>query len=200
MLFIKLLINFFFMKTLFSCFIRDKYKVYKLVSYINCYFLSLYVSYNCILNLFNFSDERYYNTMNSLFQYFIYDTIAMLYFDFKNSLLFYIHHLLFIITYHYFNDYYNIYKYELNNFFLCEISQIFLIHCWLSLTFFRKKYFKINAILLLITYFIFRILNFTYYTYISFVTNLYFSPIFLTIYSMNLYWFYLLLKKAINTF
>jgi len=191
-------INFLVFKILSSFFINDDYKSYKLASYINSYFVSICVSTNCILNLFNFSDKRYYNTMDLLFAYFLYDTIAMLCFDFKKSFLFYIHHLSFVFTYLYFNNLFDIYKYEINNFFLCEISQIFLIHCWLSLTFFNKKYFKINAILLLLTYFIFRVINFTYYTYLSLVTNLYIFPICLTILSMNLYWFYLLIKKAIN--
>jgi len=129
-MFIILSINFLFIKLLSSFFISNEYKSYKIASYINCYFVSLYVSLNCISNLFNFSDERYYNTMNLLFAYFLYDTIAMLCFDFKNSFLFYIHHLSFIFTYLYFNNLYDIYKYELNNFFLCEISQIFLFRSW----------------------------------------------------------------------
>jgi len=197
-MFITLSLNFLFFKLLSSVFVRNEYKSYKIASYINCYSVSLYVSLNCISNIFNFSDERYYNTMDLLFAYFLYDTITMLCFDSKSSFLFYIHHLSFVFIYLCFNNLFDIYKYELNNFFLCEISQIFLIHCWLSLTFFNKKYFKINAILLLLTYFIFRVINFTYYTYLSLVTNLYIFPICLTILSMNLYWFYLLIKKAIN--
>lgn len=195
-MFITFSIIFLSIKIISSFFIKNDYTSYKLSSYINTYFLSIYVSYNCISNFFNFSDEKYYNTMNLLFVYFIYDIIVMICFDFKKSLLFYIHHFLFILSYLYLNNLFEIYKYEINNFFLCEITQVFLIQSWLSLTFFNKKFFKINVGLLLFTFFIFRVLNFTYYTYLSFMTNLYTFPICFIILSMNLYWFHLLIKKS----
>jgi hypothetical protein len=80
--------------------------------------------------------------------------------------------------------------------YLSEISTIFLNICWLLLKNNKKNtfLFKSNAILTLICFFIFRILNFTYI-----LANLYnYNCLFtlqLVLTSLNYHWFYKLVKK-----
>jgi hypothetical protein len=107
-----------------------------------------------------------------------------------------IHHLiLFIGTYNY---YVILYPYQIALALLSETSNQFLYIGWFLIKKNLKNtmIFKINGIILLILFFLFRVINFTYlsffiFTNCSFYENILFLPITL----LNYYWFFLLVKK-----
>jgi len=171
----------------------------KLVNYIiSCIHANVicFLSFLFLLNIIDFS--LWIHCLDIIRGYIFYDTINILYnnpYDYQML----IHHLLFFVGSY--NNYILKYPSQMALGLLSEISNQFLYFGWFLIknNFQNTKLFQINAIILLILFFIFRVLNFSYMSFFilqhcSTFENLMFLPITL----LNFYWFYLLFKKFFN--
>lgn len=201
-------VNYLFFRYITSFFSNDLDLNHKFSSYVNTFIFSLYVVSSIILMTFkNNHYESFYNYIEllDLFRdYFFYDIINMTFFsNFKKNIPFYIHHSLFLFSYFYYYDYLIQLRIHLTKILFCEITQLFLINCWFLHKFTTyRKLLKINGFLLLLTFFIFRIVNFVYHTFISFYilpdSMFYASYLLIILSSLNIYWFYLLTNMFVN--
>lgn len=195
--------NYLLLKYLFSNFFGSNLNstiIHKLSSYINAYIFSFFVC-SIILKITINDDYNHFIDLLELFRdYFLYDIVNMTVFSsFTKNIPYYIHHSLFLFSYFYFHDYLILFNNHLIKILFCEITQFFLINCWIIYKFTNyHNLLKINGFLLLITFFIFRIINFSYHSILSFFILP--EPIFYASYFMiflsllNMYWFYLLIK------
>ena len=143
------------------------------------------------------SDMTYYYFLIFLKGYLIHDSvIQLLYYKyFKKDIVFsIIHHIVLFLTVNE-GSQYNIKSVGL----LSEYTNIHLYYGWYLIQ--QKQQntiqFKINAVLLLITYFIFRVLMFTNIFFISIYYGEKYHPIMVAIICLlNYYWFKLLADKA----
>ena len=171
----------------------------KLTGYINsCIHANIIyiLSFLFLLNIIDFS--IWVHCLDIIRGYCFYDNLLILYYNPYNYQMLIHHVLLFIGSY---NNY--IFKYPLwmAQGLLSEISNQFLYFGW----FLIKKnlnntlLFQINAVILLILFFIFRILNFSSFSFFIFQhCGIFENLIFLPITLLNYYWFYLLFKKFLN--
>lgn len=197
-------LNYLFFKFIFSNTLKSKNynsdNIHKLCCYINTYIFSLFVCFIILKIIFTGNYESYYNLLNIFKDYFLYDIVNMAIFSsFTRNLPYYIHHSLFLMSYVFFYDQLVIFNNHLVKILFCEITQIFLINCWILYKFTNNhKILKINGFLLLVTFFIFRIINFTYHSVLSFFIlpdSIFYASYFMIILSLlNIYWFYLLTK------
>jgi len=189
--------NFYLKKSSFQSIVNLRENSYlKLINYINSCIHAKIVYVLSFLLLMNFIDVSVWsNCLDVTRGYCFYDTLMILY---QNPLDYQmlIHHLiLFIGTYNY---YVILYPYQIALALLSETSNQFLYIGWFLIKKNLKNtmIFKINGIILLILFFLFRVINFTYlsffiFTNCSFYENILFLPITL----LNYYWFFLLVKK-----
>jgi hypothetical protein len=192
--------NFSLKKTSLQKFLNFSDKDYsKLFGYINsCIHANIiYISsFLFLLNIIDFS--IWIQCFDIIRGYCFYDFLLILYnnpFDYQMI----IHHIIFFIgTY---NNYIFKYPSQMAIGLLSEISNQFLYFGWFLIK--KKldytKLFQINAIFLLISFFIFRVLNFSYFSFFIFQhCDLFENILFLPITLLNYYWFYLLLRKFFN--
>lgn len=185
--------------------------IHKLSSYINTYIFSFLVVTLILTIHFNNNEfdefdkfDNYVYLLDLFRDYFIYDIVNMTVFsNFKRNIPFYIHHSLFLISYIYYYEYLLDFRLHMIKILFCEITQFFLINCWVLHKFTNyNKLLKINGILLLFTFFIFRVVNFIYHTFIAFhilpESIFYTSYLMVILTSLNIYWFYLLFKMFQN--
>ena len=145
------------------------------------------------------SNESYYNYfLVSLKGYLINDMIIQLlylkYFK-KDILETSFHHIILILMVNY-SGLYNIKSVGLTS----EYTNIHLYTGWYMIQIRKQNtiWFKINAVLLLISFYIFRVLLFTYLFYITIYVGEKYHPVMLSgICLLNYYWFKLLINKAI---
>lgn len=171
----------------------------KLIGYINScihakivYILSLLF----ILNIIDFS--IWVHCLDIIRGYCFYDTILILYNDPYNYQML-IHHILFFIGSY--NNYIYIYPLKMAFGLLSEISNQFLYFGWFLIkkNLHNTLLFKINSVILLILFFVFRVLNFSYFLFfISQYCDSYEFFMALPITLLNYYWFYLLFSKFLT--
>lgn len=183
---------------------HNPYDIHKLAGYINTYIFAFYVVSSIILMYFYNDDyqfiDNYVDLLDMFRDYFIYDIVNMTVFSsFRKNIPFYIHHSIFLISYFYYYDYLFDFRLHLTKILFCEITQFFLINCWFLHKFTNyRTLLKFNGLLLLITFFLFRVVNFTYHTILSFYilpnSMYYTSYLMFTLTGLNIYWFKLLLE------
>lgn len=170
----------------------------KLTSYINSCVHAKIVYVLSFLFLINVIDVSIWKICLDITRgYCFYDTLMVLFndpYDYQTL----IHHIfLFIGTYSY---YITLYPHQTAIALLSEITNQFLYIGWLLIKKDLKDtiYFKINGMILLISFFLFRIINFTYLLYFLITyCDIYNSIIFIPITLLNYYWFYLLIQKIL---
>lgn len=182
--------------------------LHKATGYVNTYIFASYVIFKIISMIFFDNEYEYYmnfiDVLDMFRDYFLYDIVNMTVFSsFRKNIPFYIHHLIFLISYFNYYEYLIDFRIHLVKILACEITQFFLINCWFLHKFTNyRSLLRINGILLLITFFIFRIINFLYHTFISFYIlpdyMFYTSYLLIIITSLNIYWFYLLYKMFLD--
>tara|TARA_B110001454_G_C12706550_1_gene428833 strand:- start:638 stop:1255 length:618 start_codon:yes stop_codon:yes gene_type:complete len=171
----------------------------KLIGYINScihakivYILSLLF----LLNIIDFS--IWVHCLDIIRGYCFYDTILILYHNpYDYQML--IHHILFFIGSY--NNYIYIYPLKMAFGLLSEISNQFLYFGWFLIkkNLHNTLLFKINSVILLILFFVFRVLNFSYFLFfISQYCDSYEFFMALPITLLNYYWFYLLFSKFLT--
>jgi len=131
--------------------------------------------------------------------YCLYDTLMILYFTPGDIGMLAHHTMLFLGTY---SNFISVYPSQVALGLLSELSNQNLHLGWLMIK--LQKYdcllFKINAIMLLVLFLFFRVINFTYLFIFSYNNCSYLEPIVISpILLLNYYWFYLLSGKVINT-
>lgn len=191
----------------FICYYNNKDREYnsRYLSSIHAIIITIISFYNCFINrILNQNMDMFFSLSLG---YAIFDTYRALK---KKETEFIIHHLIMIVSlFPIVLNYYNIfilnhlYYYYISRAFLSESSTIFLNNCWLLIKENKKSgiEFKINSFMLIILFFLFRIVNFTniifsiYYTKYSMFLLLHIP---LTI--LNYIWFYKLIKKSITFF
>ena len=180
-------------------------KTIKFISIINSLIHSFLISFVSILYLLNYVC---FNTIKKYYifsiTYFIIDYIIILiYFDLKNKIVFLFHH--FISIYCLYIFVFEIKKDDnLNNLivqaFTSELPIIFLNINSLLIKYKNRntKIFKISNYLMIITYFLFRICNFTYILFLNYYKYDFLNKLFSIIYMLNCIWFVLLFKRFQN--
>ena len=174
----------------------------KKLSMFNSLVHSILVSINSSLYLCNYIDlntlKKYYAI--SIY-YFIIDYIIILnYYDLKDKICYFFHHLitsyiLYIFLYENEEDD------ELNKViaqgFTAEFPIIFLNINWFLIKYKKQntKLFRVCDHLTIITYFIFRICNFTYLLFVNYYKYEFIIKLFSIVYAMNAIWFAILLKR-----
>ena len=181
-------------------------KTIKPITMFNSLVHSLLVSINSSLYLLNYID---FNTIKKYYifsiTYFIIDYLIILkYFDLKNKIAFFFHHLISCYVLYIF-VFVNKEDKKLNNLiaqcFTSEFPIIFLNINWFLIKYKKQntKLFKICNHTMIITYFLFRICNFTYLLLYLLFMNFYKYKIFigllLIIYLLNCIWFVILFKR-----
>ena len=178
------------------------YKNIKLITMFNSLVHSLLVSINSILYLLNYID---FNTIKKYYifsiTYFIIDYLIILkYFDLKNKIAFFFHHLISSYVLYIF-VFINKEDQILNNLiaqcFTSEFPIIFLNINWFLIKYKKQntKLFKICNHTTIITYFLFRICNFTYILFMNFYKYKFLIRLFSIIYFLNCIWFVMLFKR-----
>ena len=174
----------------------------KKLSMFNSLVHSTLVSVNSGLYLFNYIDlniiKKFY--VISIY-YFIIDYIIILnYYDLKDKICFFFHHLItsyILYVFLYENDE----KDDLNKViaqgFTAEFPIIFLNINWFLIKYKKQNttLFRICDHLTIITYFIFRICNFTYLLFVNYYKYEFIINLFSIVYAMNAIWFTILLKR-----
>lgn len=171
---------------------------------------AILVSFNAILYLNNFIDEyTFYNFLGITSAYGIYDIIITLFISGDKSLIF--HHIILMISIYYPYLYTVVYYIEpikdypllLANVYLSEISTIFLNISYLmyycKINNYYNSILKLNNIFVIISYFITRVINFTYLCINLYRQMAYFNLIFVALpfTFLNYHWFYKLCKRVI---
>lgn len=191
-------LNFFILYN--SKFLRKKIKLsnnnyFNFVSKINSIIHAKIVVILSILLLFNIiSIDSWSNWLSITRGYCLYDILFIIMF-YPNKLMIFHHLLLFFGS---FSSYTLIFPFKTAQGLLSENTNQHLYLGWLLIKKGKQKTwgFKLNAFILLLEFFILRVLNFmdiTLYSYYN--CNSIEFYILLSITIMNIYWFYLLLKK-----
>lgn len=178
--------------------------LHKATAYINTYIFALYVVLKIIIMHLKNDEYEYYmnyvDVLDMFRDYFLYDIVNMTVFSpFRRNIPFYVHHMLYLISYFNFYDDLIDLRIHFSKILFCEITQFFLINCWYIHKFTNyRSLLKINGILLLLTFFVFRVINFVYHTILSFYilpnSMWYVSYLLIILSSLNIYWFNLLKK------
>ena len=159
------------------------------------------------------NDQSFYNLLGYSFGFVIFDTY--LYYkiiresnkDRALNIQMGFHHLGMCLSYMYpLLNYYSIvdlpnyYVPILSSIYLSEISVLPFNICYISIK--EKKtntaLFKYSSICTLISYFLFRVVNFSYINYFLYRKNNYSYVLFTPFVFLNYYWYYKIVKKAIN--
>ena len=190
-----------FSKKYIPDFFIKKDRVFQYHTYIYSTIHSFMISIACILYLFNYINVNLTSFFIDLsLGYTIFDLTVILsntqMFDWKGTLIHHIAMLLLLSGRELFFD-------EVAIGLLSEISTIFLNLSWILYQSNKTdtKIFKIISILVLVSYFFTRVLNFPYLTYIAIIVyNLHpiFYTMILSLTVINIYWFKLLFAKALN--
>jgi hypothetical protein len=151
--------------------------------------LSILFSFNII------SVDTWAYWLNITRAYCLYDSLLILYYN-PNKLMILHHFLLFYGTY---SSFILKFPFQVAQGLLCESSNQHLHFGWFLIKKGKEKTlgFKINALILLVEFFLFRFLNFIYLTLFSlFYCDKIEFFILSLVTIMNIYWFSLLIKKA----
>jgi hypothetical protein len=192
--------NFFLTKTSLQKYLKFSDKDYfKLFGYINsCIHANIiYISsFLFLINVIDFS--IWIHCLDIIRGYCFYDIFFIIYQNPYDYQMIFHHIIFFVATY---NSYIYIYPYKMAFGLLSEISNQFLYFGWFLI---KKKLdntllFQINGIILLILFFIFRVLNFTNFSFFIFeYCGIFECLMFLPVTLLNYYWFSLLLRKFFN--
>lgn len=184
---------------------KDREYNSRYLSNIHALMITIVSFYNCfITKIINDNMDIYFSISLG---YAIFDS----YRAFKKKETEYIvHHLIMIISlFPIILNYYNLiilnnlYYYFISRAFLSESSTIFLNNCWLSIKQNKNHNieFKINSLLLIVLFFLFRIVNFTNLIYSIYGTEYNkFLILHLPLTFLNYIWFYKLIKKSLEIF
>ena len=130
--------------------------------------------------------------------YCLYDTIMILYYTPKDRNMIIHHAMLFFGSY---SNFISIYPEQTAFGLLAESTNQYLYLGWLLIKKGKENHwaFKVNAVLLLSMFLVFRVINFTSLFIFTLQNCSYLEPLaVLPILLLNYYWFYLLLRKALD--
>ena len=183
-------------------------QTFEIANYIYSTFHALFSAWASYLFLNGYFSPNYYVHLLAVSPAFAIFDISLL-IDPRNKvtskLALIIHHLIIILVYILATEHFRIKDQHLEYVafnFLSESSTPFLN---LSIFLHKKNLshtnlFKVNSFLVIIFYFIFRIVIPGYVTYLLYINDPYFMPIQLTLNCMNYFWFFKLCKKCLDFF
>ena len=159
---------------------------------------------SCLLYIFGFQNTDFFiESMNHVRGYTLYDILLVTYYrnrDFKDSwkTMVFHHIVVFYMTLHV-----DVYHSDFAYGFLCEITAIPLYYCWYLLKTKQENSlnFKVSSIILFILYTIFRIITFTYMSYLNIYDDRlsYFNKSFMiSMTGLNYFWYYKLIYKIVK--
>jgi hypothetical protein len=184
-------------------YIRDKINLsekdyIQLVGKINSIIHATIVVVMSVLFLFDLIDsEIWIQCLEVTRGYCLYDTIMILCYTPKDRNMIIHHTMLFFGSY---SNFISIYPEQSAFGLLAEITNQHLYFGWLLIKKGKDKtwYFNVNAVILLLMFLVFRVLNFTYLFIFAIQNCSYLEPLaILPILLLNYYWFSLLLHKAL---
>lgn len=170
----------------------------QLVGKINSVIHATIVVVMSVLFLFGSIDsETWIQCLEVTRGYCLYDTVMILYYTPKDRNMIIHHLMLFFGSY---SNFISIYPEQVAYGLLAESTNQHLYFGWLLIKKGRDKtwYFNANAVILLVMFLIFRVINFTYMFIFAVQNCSYIEPLaILPILLLNYYWFCLLLHKAL---
>ena len=170
----------------------------QLIGKINSVIHATIVVVMSVLFLFNLIDtETWVKCLEVTRGYCLYDAIMILYYTPKDRNMIIHHTMLFFGSY---SNFISIYPDQVAYGLLAEITNQHLYFGWLLIKKGKDKtwYFNVNAVILLVFFLIFRVINFTYLFVYTLYNCSYLEPLaILPILLLNYYWFGLLLHKAL---